>query len=413
MSLSFEQILKNYADLMIHTGLNVRAGQKVLIRAPIQGAPLVRLAAASAYQAGARLVDVLYGDELITLTRFQHAPRDSFEEFPVWQTKVIEEYAANGDAILSIYAQDPNLLKEQDPELISTFYRTASRHSQAYSEHIQRNNTNWCVVSVPIPSWASKVFPDLTEEEQVDRLWDAIFDVCRLKLDNPLAAWEEHIQQLEKRKEFMNEKDYVALHYKGPGTDLKLGLPEGHTWTSGRSPAKNGIDFIANLPTEEIFTLPHRERADGYISATRPLNHGGTLIEGFILTFEDGKVIKAVADEGEALLQKLVETDENAGRLGEIALLPHSSPISQSGILFYNTLFDENASSHLALGSAYQFNLRGGTELTKEEFVSRGGNHSMIHVDFMVGSENLDINALTQDGAVEPLMRGGEWAVKL
>jgi aminopeptidase len=413
MSLSFEQMLKNYADLMIHTGLNVRAGQKVLIRAPIQAAPVVQMAAASAYQAGARLVDVVYSDEQVTLARFQHAPRDSFEEFPAWQTNLLEEYSANGDAILNIYAEDPDLLKGQDQELISTALKTASKHRQGYSVYIQRNATNWLVVSVPIPSWAAKVFPDLPADQQVPRLWDAIFEVCRLKQEDPISAWAAHVNRLQKRTAYMNEKRYTELHYTGPGTDLRLGLPEGHLWKSGRNPAENGIEFIANLPTEEIFTLPHRERAEGHIAASRPLNYGGTLIEDFSLTFENGKVVRVSARQGEALLQKMVETDEHAGRLGEVALLPHSSPISQSGILFYNTLFDENASSHLALGAAYQFTLQGGGQLSKEEFVARGGNHSLIHVDFMVGSAEMDIDATTPDGEVEPLMRSGEWAVDL
>jgi aminopeptidase len=413
MSLTFEQMLKSYADLIIRTGLNVRSGQKVLIRAPIQAAPLVRLATGSAYQAGARLVDVIWYDEQITLTRFQYAPRDSFEEFPVWIPNVMEEYGANGEAMLIIFAQDPDLLKGQDTDLVSTFYRTSSKHSEGYSKYVERNALNWCVVGVPIPGWAAKVFPDVPVEEQEAKLWDAIFQVCRIKEEDPLQAWEQHISMMEKRSRFLNEKGYGVLHYKGPGTDLRVGLPDGHVWKSGRKLALNGIDFIPNMPTEEIFTIPHRERAEGIISASRPLNHVGNLIEGFSLTFENGRVAGVSADKGEPLLRKLVETDENAGRLGEVALVPHSSPVSQSGILFYDTLYDENASSHLALGNGYYFCLEGGQELSKDEFAARGGNHSLIHVDFMVGSDQLDIDALTQDGQVEPLMRQGEWVIDL
>lgn len=410
MSKDTELMLAKYADLIVHIGLNVRAGQKVLVRAPVQSAPFVQKVTASAYKAGARLVDVLYGDDQVTLARFQHAPRDSFEEFPAWRSKVIEEYAANGDAILSIYAEDPDLLKDQDHNLVSLAYSTASKHSRGYLQYIQRNSLNWCVVSVPIASWASKVFPGTPAEQSIDRLWESIFEVCRLNLEDPLAAWTVHVEQLLKRSAYLNEKQYQGLHYQGPGTDLRLGLPAGHRWVSGRNQAANGVSFIANLPTEEIFTLPHREQAEGIVSSTRPLPHGGSLIEDFTLTFENGRVVKAVAAKGEELLQKMLETDEGAARLGEIALLPHSSPIAQSGILFYNTLFDENAASHLALGSAYQFTLQGGENMETEAFTAAGGNDSLIHEDFMVGSESLNIDGLLQDESREPVMRDGEWA---
>jgi aminopeptidase len=410
MTQDFEKLLGSYADLIVHIGLNVRAGQKLLVRAPIQSAPVVHKVTESAYRAGARLVDVLYGDENLTLARFEHAPRDSFEEFPVWRANLIEEYAANGDAILSIYAENPDLLKDQDRSLVSLTYNTASKHSQGYLQYIQRNAMNWCVVSVPIPSWAGKVFPDAATGKCEEKLWDAIFEVTRLKMDDPIAAWKDHVEQLEKRSVYLNNKQYHELHYQGPGTDLRLGLPEGHIWVSGRNQAQNGISFIANLPTEEIFTLPHRERAEGVVSSTRPLPHGGNLIEDFSLTFENGRVVKATAARGEELLQKMIETDEGAARLGEIALLPNSSPISQSGILFYNTLFDENAASHLALGNAYQFTLRGGANMDTGAFMAAGGNHSLIHEDFMIGSGRLSIDGISQDGTVEPVMRDGEWA---
>jgi aminopeptidase len=410
MTLDFNQLLKNYADLIVQVGLNLRAGQRLMVRAPVETAPLVRLIVASAYQTGARLVDVIWGDDLVTLARFQHAPRDSFEEFPVWRAEVITDYARSGDAILSVHAEDPDLLSEQDPDLVATAQRTAYKHSQEYLGLITRNSTNWCVVSVPIPSWASKVFPNHTPIEQVERLWDAIFDVCRLKQDDPVAAWNSHLNQLLRRAEYLNTKQYTALKYTGPGTDLTIGLPEGHIWISGQSTAANGITFTANLPTEEVFTLPHRERAEGVVSASRPLSYSGTLIEDLCLTFEGGMVASATASKGEATLQKLLETDEGARRLGEVALLANSTPISQSGILFYNTLFDENAASHLALGKAYAFTMHGGEALSDEDFQAAGGNHSLVHEDFMIGSDEIDIDAILPGGAVEPLMRAGEWA---
>jgi aminopeptidase len=410
MADNFEQLFEKYADLIVQIGLNVRAGQRVLVRAPIETAPLVRLAVASAYKAGARLVDVMWGDDQVSLARFQHAPRDSFEEFPVWKAEVLADFARSGDAMLAIYAENPDLLKDQDPELVTLAQRTAAKHSQEYFKLISRNAANWCVISVPIPSWARKVFPEVPSEQQEERLWEAIFEVCRLKDPDPVQAWKTHLGQLEKRSQYLNGKQYAYLRYRGPGTDLKIGLPEGHMWISGQNTAANGIKFTANLPTEEIFTLPHRERADGHVRASLPLSYAGTLIEDFSLTFEGGKVVKAIAGKGEVILQKMLETDDGARRLGEVALLAHSTPISQSGILFYNTLFDENAASHLALGKAYQFTYKGGEGLSDDDFKAAGGNHSLLHVDFMVGSANLDIDGHLPDETVEPVMRAGEWA---
>lgn len=413
MSRQFEELLENYAELSVRVGLNLRPGQRLLLRAPVQAAQLVRPIVAKAYQAGARLVDVIWSDDQINLSRFQFAPRDSFEEFPVWKTKVLEDHAESGDALLSIYAEDPDLLKDQDPELVTLVQRTAYKHSQAYLNHLSRNSTNWCVISMPIPSWADKVFPGLPGEEQEQKLWDAIFEVCRVKEDDPVAAWTAHNEQLVSRSEYLNRKQYAALKFVGPGTNLTLGLPPGHIWISGRITAGNGIPFTANLPTEEIFTLPHRDRAEGVVSATRPLSYAGTLIEDFSLTFERGNVTKVSAAKGEEILRKLVETDEGAARLGEVALLPHSSPISRSGLLFYNSLFDENAASHLALGKAYQFTLEDGATLSTEDFAARGGNTSLVHVDFMAGSDKIDVDGIGPDDSTEAIMRSGEWAFEV
>jgi len=254
------------------------------------------------------------------------------------------------------------------------------------------------------------VFPDLPAEQQADALWRAIVRFCRLDAPDPIAAWQAHISTLAARRDYLNGKRFDALRYRGPGTDLTVGLPAGHLWVSARSISRAGIEFTANLPTEEVFTMPHRDRVDGTVAATKPLAHGGSLIEEFSLTFANGRVVDLHAARGEDVLRKIVEADEGAARLGEIALVPQDSPIAQSGVLFYNTLFDENAASHLALGSAYKFTMAAGAGMTADEFGRAGGNVSTMHVDFMVGSANLDVDGIDGGGGSEPLMRGGCWA---
>jgi len=316
----------------------------------------------------------------------------------------------NGDAYLSIVANDPDPYSGLDPERISAMQKVHLKNIAPTRELTSRNAINWCAVAASAPTWAAKVFPDIPIEEAQSKLWDAIFDATRINQPNPVSAWMEHVQNLTKRAKYLQAKKYSALHYKAPGTDLTLGLPKGHRWVSAGMPAENGIDFTANMPTEEIFTLPDRTRAEGTVAATFPLSDGGSLIEDFSVTFENGRIVKVNAKKNEAILQKLVETDEGSTRLGEVALVPASSPIAQRGHLFYNTLFDENASCHLAIGRAYRFTLAGGEELNDEEFMSVGGNVSLNHVDFMIGSPQMDIDGIKEDGTHEPVMRQGEWA---
>lgn len=410
MTLSFEQKLQNYADLAVKIGVGLRAGQRLMVRAPIEAAPLVRLIVASAYQAGARLVDTLWTDDAITLARFKYAPRDSFEEFPTWQAEALLQFAEKGDAVLSVVASNPDLLKEQDPELVALVQRVSQTHLQPFRRYVMADRLNWSLISLPIASWAAKIFPNSPPEQQMARLWEAIFHVCRIDQPDPIAAWQRHVAELSARKDYLNAKQYTALKYTAPGANLTLSLPDGHIWNGAQSQLANGITFIANVPTEEVFTMPHRERAEGVVSSTKPLSYGGVLIEDFSLTYEQGRVVKVMAKKGEAVLKKLIDTDEGSARLGEVALVPHSSPISQSGLLFYNTLFDENASNHIAIGRAYRFCLAGGVDMTDEEFAAAGGNDSLAHVDFMIGSAEMDVDGVTREGAVEPVMRSGEWA---
>lgn len=409
--LSFDQKLQNYADLAIHVGLNLQPGQRLIInRAPVESAPLVRRLAVSAYQAGARLVDVFWSDDALSLARFNHAPRDSFEEFPTWRTEALVKHAAAGDAILSIYAVDPDLLEGQDPALISQVQQAYDRHMAGVREYLMRDHSNWTIITYPVASLAAKIFPEDAPDQQVAKMWDVVFKIVRADQPDPVAAWQIQIQRLAGWRDYLNGKRYTALKYRAPGTELTVGLPEGHLWHAGQKTTLSGLPFIPNIPTEEVFSLPHRDRVEGVVTSTKPLNLAGTLIENFRFRFEEGKIVEVKAEKGQETLQRLIATDEGAARLGEVALVPHNSPVSQSGLLFYNTLYDENAASHLAIGRAYRFCLEAGEKMSDEEFAAAGGNNSLTHVDFMIGCREMDIDGLTPDGSLEPLMRQGGWA---
>jgi aminopeptidase len=416
MDQDFHANLKKYADISIKVGLNLQPGQRLILHhlryggVPIQTAPLVRVLAANAYQAGASLVDVLWRDDDIKLIRFDHAPKDSFQEYPSWQAEGILEVIENGGAMLTVNANDPDLLEGQDPKLVDTQQQAFLKHWNPISDHISKNTMNWSMLPCPIVGWAGKVFPDKKIEDQIPALWDAFFRICRIYEEDPIAAWKEHIINLGKRAEYLNQKAYKALHYKAPGTDLRVGLPEGHIWRSAGFETASGLPFTANIPTEEVFTLPDNRSIEGKVSSARPLAYTGNVIDDFSLTFKEGKVVDFSAKQGGKVLENLLKTDDGASMLGEVALVPNSSPISQSGLLFYDTLLDENASCHLALGRAYRFSLDGGEKLSTEEFAARGGNTSLVHVDFMIGSEKMDIDGELLDGKIEPVMRKGEWA---
>ena len=416
---SHQELLEKYAEAIVRVGLNIRTGQRLIINlaatrgVPYQFAPLVREVAKAAYRVGARYVDVIWGDEEMLRLRAQYAPRDSFDEYSTWQIDAVMRMVEKGDALLSITGSDPDLLGGLDPEILGMMQKTHLQQFSRVSEKVSANAINWCVVAAAGEGWAKKVFPELAPEKAQEKLWEAIFETTRINQPDPIAAWQEHIINLRGRAKYLQAKQYTALHYSAPGTDFTLGLPNGHIWVSAQSLAQNGIAFTANMPTEEVFTLPDRNRADGVIKSTYPLSYGGTLIDDFQVTFEKGRITKVSAQKGESVLQKLVDTDEGSHRLGEVALVTASSPIAQRGHLFYNTLYDENASCHIAIGRAYRFTLTGGTELTDEEFTAAGGNVSLNHVDFMIGSPTMDIDGIKQDGAREPVMREGEWAFKL
>jgi aminopeptidase len=412
-----DRMLEPYADLAVRVALNLQPGQRLLIVGPLMNggvsldaAPLVRHIAASAYRAGADLVEAIWGDEQMQLARFHHARADTFSNFSAWLPNALVEHAEAGHATLSVFANDPDLLQNEPTERAGTLQQATSRSVTPFRELISRNHTNWAVIAAPSAAWAAKVFPEAAPEQQAPQLWATIARLCRLDRPDPVAAWQEHLAALQARSNRLNARRYSALRFSGPGTDLTVGLPPAHIWVSGASTSRQGIQFVPNLPTEEVFTIADRHRVGGVVRSTKPLNYAGSLIEDFTLTFEDGRVVDLKAGRGEPVLRQLVDTDAAAGRLGEVALVPQSSPIAQSGRLFYNTLFDENAASHVALGTAYKFTLTGADAMTDEEFERAGGNRSAVHVDFMIGSAELDVDGVSTDGtSTEPLMRRGDW----
>lgn len=412
---TFEQTLGKYAEVVVRVGLNLQPGQRLLIRnAPFEAAPLVRLIAMHAYQAGARYVDVIWEDEQLSLVRYQSAPRDSFEEVPAWKTDVAFDYGQQGDALLTILAPNPDLMVGQDPELLAKVQMAGSRHFGRVLELIAKNATNWLVISVPTSAWSAKVLPDVPPAEREARLWDIIFEMCRIRQDDPVQGWRTHIQDVRARSEFLTHKGYAAIRYCGQGTNVTTGLPAGHIWHSAGLTSQNRILFTPNIPYEKTSTMPHRDQVNGVVTSIRPLVlRNGALIENFCLTFEEGRVVKAVAEKGEPVLQRLLDTDEGARRLGEVSLVALDSAAARSGLFFYNALYDEQVYQNIALGNAYRFSMERGEAMSDSEFLAAGGNQSSIHVDFMIGSDEMDVDGVTHDGAVEPVMRGGQWAFGL
>lgn len=351
-NLTFDEKLDRLALVAVRVGLNLREGQEVVVTASLDHIPFIRKVVAEAYKAGAYAVTVLYQDDVATLARYQNAPDAAFDFTPKWLADGIAEAYRSNAARLGITGANPALLKDQDPGKISRANVAASKASKPAMELVTRHAINWSILAGATPAWAKLVFPDLAENEAVARLWDAIFSASRITGDDPVADWKQHGENIMKRVGLLNEKRYHALHFRGPGTDLVVGLADDHLWAGGGGVCGNGIFCNANIPTEECFTTPHKDRVDGTVTASKPLSHQGTLIENISVRFENGKIVEAHATAGEEALKKLIAVDEGASHLGEVALVPHSSPIAQSGLLFWNTLFDENAASHIALGQA-------------------------------------------------------------
>lgn len=405
-----EAILEKYARLIIMTGVNIQEGQTLVISSPIECAPFARILTETAYRHGARDVVMNWTDELFSKIRFLQAPEEVFDEFPEWRKDFYLSYVRSGAAFISISASDPELLKDVNPERIVRSQKVSNTALAEYREKIMSHDNSWCVVSIPTKPWAKKVFPEHSVDEALNLLWDAILRAVRVNSKDPIKEWEQHKSQLRDRRDYLNASKFKALHYRNAsGTDLTVELPDGHIWMGGSKHNAEGIDFVANMPTEEVFTLPKKTGVNGIVVSSKPLVYNGNLIDNFKLTFRNGKVIESQAETGGEILKKLLETDDGASYLGEVALVPYDSPISNSGILFYNTLFDENASCHFAFGKAYPTCIESGATLTKEELELRGVNDSLIHVDFMIGTQDLEIAGITSNGKHVPVFSHGDF----
>jgi aminopeptidase len=410
-SLTFDEKLDRLAEVAVRVGLGLREGQELVLTAPTDALPLVRRITDHAYRAGALLVTTFFSDDACVLSRFAHAPDASFDYAPVWLQDAIATAFRNGAARMAIAGTNPSLLAGQDPTKVARANVAASKASKPAMELITRHAINWTIVAAATPDWAKQVFPNDSSDHAVAKLWEAIFQASRITGADPVADWQRHGARLKERVDLLNAKRYHSLHFKSKdgSTDLKVGLADQHLWAGGGTTAGNGVYCQPNIPTEECFTTPHKDRVDGLVRASKPLSHQGTLIENIRCRFEGGRIVEATATAGEDVLNKLISTDDGARRLGEVALVPATSPIAASGILYWSTLFDENAASHIALGQAYSTCLIGGEKMNDEELAALGANESLIHVDWMIGTAEIDVDGVAADGTSEPLMRGGEW----
>ncbi len=403
--------LEKYADLLVNIGLNLKPGDKLAIRLTEEALPLVRLVSKKAYQKGVLDVKLDFSDDDITLQRYLNAPDAAFETYPEYEVDYREKMFLDNYHILSLATPNPELLKPVNPAKIATWQRTAGKASKRIQKYTMENKNKWCVAGVACKAWAKAAFPELSEAEGLEKLWQNIFAATRVDLDDPVEAWKEHDKALKKRERFLNEAKFDKLLYQGPGTDLEVSLVEDHIWVGGSGVSEGGDIFTANIPTEEIFCMPHADKVNGTIRATMPLSVRGQIVDKFHFTFIDGKVVDFDAEVGKQILSDILDMDDGAKRLGEAALVAHNSPISNTGILFKNTLFDENASCHFALGAAYSENLKGSTERSEEENRKLGMNDSLVHVDFMVGGADVSVTGVKADGSKVILLQDGEWLI--
>ncbi len=403
--------LEKYAELAVKTGVNLQKGQILVISSPVDCAYFAREVAQVAYKEGAKDVVMNWRDELFSRIRYLLAPEEVFEELPEWRKEFYVSYARQGAAFLTIESEDPEIMKGVSPERIMKDNITTRTAVKEYRDRLMSNKNPWSIVAVPSPEWAKKVFPELTEADAVERLWGEILKTVRVDKEDPAAAWREHKENLKKHLDFLNSNNFKLLHYKNSaGTDLKVELPEGHIWLGGSEYTPEGLEFTANMPTEEVFTLPKKSGINGKVISTMPLSYNGSIIDGFAFTFKDGRIVDYTAQKGYDTLKNIIETDEGARYLGEVALIQVDSPISKSGVLFYNTLFDENASCHFAIGKAYSVCVKNSENMTEEELKSLGVNESLTHVDFMIGSRDLEITGITAEGKEVPVFRNGNFA---
>lgn len=409
MALTRDEGLDRLGALAVRTGLGLREGQELLITAPLAAVPLVRRITEHAYRAGASLVTTFYSDDETRLARFRHGHEGTFDTAAGWMFDGMAAAYRNGAARLAITGDDPALLSGCNAEFVARASRAQSIAYRPALELITDFATNWSIVAAATPAWAAMVFPGLPQDEAVAALWSAIFAASRVDRDDPVAEWAAHNRAIHARRDALNAHRFAALRFHGPGTELSVGLADGHLWEGGAGVARNGITCNPNIPSEEVFTTPHCARVEGVVRSTKPLSYQGTLIDGIAVRFEAGRIVEAHADRGETVLTRVLATDAGACRLGEVALVAHSSPISKSGLLFGNTLFDENAASHIALGQAYRTCMQDADGLDDAALEARGANSSLIHIDWMIGSGEIDVDGVDADGTARPVMRAGEF----
>ncbi|MEC1179717.1 aminopeptidase [Metasolibacillus meyeri] len=408
--MTFEEKLAEYAELAVRVGVNIQQGQYLLINTSTDTLEFTRLVVKKAYEAGAGRVHVNLTDAAFERAFFEHTTTEEIEKFPQWIVAQREELIARQGALLWIDAEDPDLLAGIDVTKLAAQQKASGNALVNYRKAVMNDDIAWSIIAAPSAKWAAKVFPSLPANEQINALWEAIFATVHIGQGNAVEQWQNHVASLEARAAKLNSKKYKKLHYKASGTDLTIELPDKHIWQCGSSKTPQGTIFIANMPTEEVYTLPAKYGVNGMVSNTKPLVYKGNIIDQFMLTFEAGKIVKAQAETGNELLQELISADEGSAYLGEVALVPHESPISASNILYYNTLFDENASNHLAIGEAYPTCYEGGRELAQGQLESLGINTSITHEDFMIGSGEMNIDGELEDGTLEPIFRQGSWA---
>ncbi|WP_416176399.1 aminopeptidase [Clostridium sp.] len=405
-----KEFLEKYAKLIVKIGINIQQDQILVINSPIECDYFTRLVSKIAYKEGAKDVIVNWNDEKLSKIKYLYAKESVFDEFPDWKKELYTGYAKQDAAFLTIHATDPELMKDVDQSRIMRATKAANKALSEFRARTMADKNVWCVVSVPTKAWSKKVFSSIDENEAVEKLWDAVFKATRVGEWDPVKAWDEHKNKLKSRMDFLNKNKFKYLKYKNSlGTDLKIELPKEHIWLGGSSFSEKGTEFMANIPTEEVFTLPLKTGVNGKVVSSKPLNYNGNLIEDFSMEFKDGKIINYTAKRGLETLKHIIETDEGSHYLGEVALVPFDSPISNSKVLFYNTLFDENASCHLAIGEAYPVCLRGSENMSKEKLSDLGVNQSLEHVDFMVGTEDLNIMGITQEGREIPIFENGNF----
>jgi len=409
---NWKEQLQSYAKLIVQVGVNVQQGQPVFVTGAVDQAELVRLIAEESYEAGASNVHVDWIDDRLSRLKYTKAADEVFQDFPDWEAAKRKDFIDKNAAFISLVSSSPDLLQGIDSSRIAAFQKASGSKLVEFRRAIQSDKVSWTVVAAAGIDWAKKVFPNASsEEEAVSQLWEAIFKAVRLDAADPVEAWKQHNITLHEKAVALNNYRFKKLHYRAPGTDLTIELDERHVWVSAGSENAQGHVFMANMPTEEVFTVPFRDGTNGYVSSTKPLSYGGNVIDEFKITFENGRIVQYEAKQGEEFLARLVEIDEGSHYLGEVALVPHRSPISQSGVLFFNTLFDENASNHLAIGSGYAFNIEGGKTMSPAELAKHGVNESITHNDFMIGSAEMDIDGIQADGTVIPVFRKGEWVI--